>query len=453
MAVPSARQRQLPNYPSLVAAAPAMGRVIRRPQHPFYLHQRPFEITPFFIAPVLPGETMKNMLLQSRAVTDPLANPLIGWWLEYYFFYVKHRDLDDREDFTQMHLEPAFDMSGAGHLQTSAADSWRYTALGSVKWVDYCLTRVVDEYFRDEGEVAGDHVISTGKPAAKIMWNSWMDNLIPASQLAAADVSLGEVGESVTSTGAFADDELMVSEIDAAMRQYEFLRANGLVQMDYEDYLATFGIKVPGEEQHRPELVRYVRDWTYPTNTIDPTNGTPRSACSWAIAERADKARFFKEPGFLFGVTLARPKVYFAGQSGNKAGELQNAFSWLPAMMQDDPMTSLRNWTAASGVLPSTSADYVADLRDLLIYGDQFVNVPFGSVSDINEVALPANDLSNVRYPSATDVDALFVTVEGGTAGLTKYRVRQDGIVTVNVAGRQVDATPRGGQISTLALT
>ena len=81
---------------NVLAMAPARrtGRVTRGPRHSFNLRHRPFQIQPFLLAPVLPGETMKSLLLQSRAVTSPISNPLVGWWLEYYVFYVKHRDLD-----------------------------------------------------------------------------------------------------------------------------------------------------------------------------------------------------------------------------------------------------------------------------------------------------------------------------------------------------------------------
>jgi hypothetical protein len=68
-------------------------RIPRNPQHRFYLETRPWQIQPFLIAPVLPGETMKNLLLQSRVVSDPLLASLTGWFCEYYFFYCKHRDL------------------------------------------------------------------------------------------------------------------------------------------------------------------------------------------------------------------------------------------------------------------------------------------------------------------------------------------------------------------------
>ena len=34
------------------------GRINRRPEHTFNIRSQPFGIYPFFIAPVLPGETM-----------------------------------------------------------------------------------------------------------------------------------------------------------------------------------------------------------------------------------------------------------------------------------------------------------------------------------------------------------------------------------------------------------
>ena len=426
-----------------VVELPKTGRVTRRPQHPFYIYQRPFEITPFLIAPVLPGETVKNMLLQARAVSDPLLNPLSGWWLEYYFFYVKLRDLDQRDDYTAMHLEPAYDLSALD--QASSADQWRYTAVGGQKFVDYCLTRVVDTWFRDEGKVAADYTITAGRPAAKINGNDWSDSLIPSSVLTAVDVELADIGSATTYSGG--DDKLHTSEIDAAMRHWQFLRENDLIQMDYEDYLATFGITPARAEEHRPELLRYIREWTYPTNTIDPTDGAPTSAVSWAIAERADKARFISEPGFIFGVTCARPKVYRRTQLGGMVGFLDNAFAWLPAMMQGDHKASIRLFADTTGPVPGSGVDYVADLRDLFMYGEQFVNVD-PTRAEISGVTLPVTAaMANAFYPASADADALFVTVETGTSGVDRYRVRQDGVVSLSILGSQRDTTPRGGNI------
>ena len=74
--------------------SPRVNRKTRSPQHTWALKQRPFVITPFLLAPVLPGETFKTGVMQARCVSDPLStsrfSSIVGWWLEHYFFYVKH---------------------------------------------------------------------------------------------------------------------------------------------------------------------------------------------------------------------------------------------------------------------------------------------------------------------------------------------------------------------------
>ena len=88
------------------------GRKIRRPNHTFNIVQHPFAITPFLIAPVIPGETMRNATFQCRSVSAPIKNDMQGWWLEHYLFYVRIRDLDDREDLTNMFVDPAWVPTG-----------------------------------------------------------------------------------------------------------------------------------------------------------------------------------------------------------------------------------------------------------------------------------------------------------------------------------------------------
>ena len=96
---------------------PRVGRKLRTPNHPFQLTHCPFAIQPFFIAPVLAGETMKNLLMQARVVTDPIKNGLVGWWIEYYFFYVKLTDLDERDTIMAALVDPTTSMSS---LNTAA---------------------------------------------------------------------------------------------------------------------------------------------------------------------------------------------------------------------------------------------------------------------------------------------------------------------------------------------
>lgn len=405
-----------------IVELPRQARIQRKPQHAFHLRSRPWQIQPFLIAPVLPGETMQNALLQSRVVTDPIKNPLIGWWTEYYVFYVKHRDLDDRDELTAMVLDPEYSLSG---LYSSAmVEHYHYG--GTINWVGKCLDRVVEEYFRDEGEAALLSMIGN-LPASSINQQSWLDSVTDATSFVSYDASVDENS----------DGTVMASELDRVMRNYQFMTQNGLTNMTYEDFLRSYGVSVPdAEEEHRPELIRYVRDWTYPTNHVDPTNGAPSSACSWAIAERADKARFFKEPGFIFGVTVTRPKVYLGGQRGSAVGLLNDAFAWLPASLRADFQHSLRHVEAGDGPLGATSDGYVVDAKDLFLYGDQFLNFEL-TATDAGLVALPTSGL-NKRYPDAAMADALFVAP-------TANKVKQDGVVSLTISGMLQDTTPRLG--------
>lgn len=414
-------------------------RVMRYPQHPFQLRTRPFQIQPFLIAPIIPGETLKNCMVQSRVVTDPLKHSLVGWWTEYFLFYVKHRDINyhEQSDFLeQMMLNPGFDPSA----YDDPADAIKfYHAAEGINFTRLCMETIVEWYFRDQGE---DWDVATldGLPLAQITGKSWMDSLtIEPDFRTDTDVNL-DIND---------DGDITVQEMMDAQAHWEALRSAGLEDMDYEDFLRTFGVQIREPDAspnlYRPELIRYKREWTYPTNTVEPTTGVPSSAASWAVAFRADKDRFFKEPGFIVGLTVARPKTYSSQQKGSLAHEMKSALTWLPAMIHKDYEKSYATFTGTKGPLPNvfedapddpgpqTFFDYKVDIRDLLIHGDQFVN--FAADTAASMVAFVEKD-GGRRYPDATSIDNLF-------SGSNKS-IRQDGIVTFAIAGRQRDNTPRG---------
>ena len=262
-------------------------------------------------------------------------------------------------------------------------------------------------------------------PAAGINQSSWLDSVMnddDAPTDTNVDIVVG------------GDGKVTTQEIDAAMRQWELLRMQGLTNQTYEDYLTTFGVRPTSVETHKPELVRYVRDWTYPANHVDPTNGTPTSALSWKIAERADKDRYFKEPGFLFGVHVCRPKVYLSKQAGSVTSVMSDAFAWLPAILRQGINAGFKKITAGVGPLPANVDDYWIDLKDLLLYGEQFVNFAL-TETDAGMVAVPTTALQK-RYASSTDADAFFAS-----AGPLN-QIRQDGVVSLHIAGSVVDTSP-----------
>lgn len=416
---------RLQNMPVSIVEQAKTQRLMRRPAHTWQVRHKAFEIQPFMIAPVLPGETMKSAVMQARVVTDPIINPIVGWWCEHMLFYVKHRDLAGRDDFTQMMLEQDYDLSA----YNAAADTETYHPGPGINWTQLCLQEVVEWYFRDEGESWNTYQSANGIPLAGIVGNSWLDSVTDETV-----VTDGDIVDTTGGTG-IAD----IEELAASQKTWEFMRHMEMTNMDYEEWLGTYGVRMPKDEPHKPELLRFSRDWSYPTNTIDPSDGSPASAVSWAISERADKDRFFKEPGFIFGVTVARPKVYLSNQKGSAVSMLNDAFRWLPALMADHPEISLKEYisatTAGSGPLQASPTNgYWVDVRDLFIYGDQFVNFSLAD-TEANLFALPEADL-DWKYPTETMAKSLFVD-----SITSDFLIRQDGVCNLNIAGTQSDQT------------
>lgn len=432
-----ARTVQLLNA-SALASVPQVSRKIRAPQHIFNVKFEPYVIQPFFIAPVLPGETMENLAFQARVLTDEVVSPLIGWWSEFYFFYVKHRDLNSPETFKAMMLDRDYDISGHESYRTAASSAYTgWIAAGTgIDWVDACLRVCIKHYFRDQGD-AYDVCTIDSKPAAYVMQENWAQSLILDSGMANVDV---DIPVDATPT----PDTVSVQDIIQAMQTYELLKAENLVDMTYEDYLRSFGVRVTAPIVNVPELIRYVRTFQYPSAHVAPSTVTAGAsdvsqAVMWSFQERASKKRYIREPGFLFGMTCCRPKVYFKNIKRPGVSLLDDLKSWLPALLSNDPQASWKKITdGANDILGgNATGDWWVDVRDLFLHGDQFTTLT-GGLTTSNGIDLPSTT-AGVKYPDQASVDAMFV---GGDAGA---KIQAEGIVRPFVAGMQSETSPRGG--------
>jgi len=404
-----------------------MRRVMRNPEHSWHLRYKPWQIQPCLIAPVLPHETLKNALVQARTITDPIKNPLIGWWDETYLFHVKLRDLYDRDKLVAMLMNPEEDMTSLDSATKVEHFHTNGTSGVDIDWVKLCMERVVDEYFRYEGE---DNTTGTigNLPAANINHTSYIDSLIlNSSYVTPAD-------EDLTHASSEFGTAVNISEIHNAELRWNLMRQQGLTDMTFEDYLATYGVKPKPEEVHKPELIRYFRDWTYPVSHVNTSTGAPTSACSWVTKFAAEKDRYFREPGFIFGVKVTRPKVYLKGLNSNAVMLMNKGVAWLPPSLSLDPHSSMIKVSSSQPPVNTVTSDYWVDIKDLLLYGDQFVNFAL-TATDANIVNLPSATAAK-RYAAAADVSALFVTAT------TAEYVKTDGICKMSIAGQQIDTSP-----------
>ena len=144
--------RIVPGIPAgALIEAPRTRRKPRSPVHDFNLRFRPFVLQPAVVAPVLPGDTLKNILCSYSAMTDPIKHPLIGWWMDWHYFYVPFRAMSIASDLEAMVLDPAFGELGAGGDVAADPDMYHAEA-GKPSFTYHALRAVVEEWFRNEGE-------------------------------------------------------------------------------------------------------------------------------------------------------------------------------------------------------------------------------------------------------------------------------------------------------------
>lgn len=411
---------------ALTTPLDSRSRKIRRPQHTHYIRQRPWQLVPFMIAPVMPGDTMRNLVLQARAVSDPIRNRLLGWSLEHYYFYVPFSAFEV-EAYKDMLLDPDKDMSS---YEAGGNNPAWYSRTNNQTFLASAYGKIVDAWFRTEDEAWNEVVQGSYASVGFMTRRTALDSMVTATDYAA------DIQEDVALTVGV-DDEITGSEIEALMRQYEIQKQIGVTDLDYEDWLKTYGVSVPDKEDDQkrldPELIRFTRNWSYPSNTIDPSDGSAASAVVWSVTERADKDRFFKEPGFIIGLSVCRPKVFMANQDSALALWLDRQADWLPALFADDPTIGFKEFSSASGPFENQTDGYWIDVRDLFMYGDQFVNFDVETADDGVTVALPTAACQK-RYPSTADADKLFVNQTTGVG-----MVYQDGITTLMIASKVRD--------------
>lgn len=401
-----------------VVRAPRMARRIRRPVHNAYIHFLPHVIQPIYAAPVVPGETLKNMLIQGRIISTPVRNQVSGWWLETYHFYVKHRHMANSATYTAMMLDLNASTTPA---EWSGTEVQFNGVAGDMQFFRDAYIAVVNEYFRGDGEVWNTPGTTWGGLSlARLKLPGWWDSIIPDSALVDAAAGIGS--QPVTDPA-----YNQIGEIGRALETWQQLRMLNLTNLEYDDWLRSFGVQIAAPVDDRPELVRYTREWQYPANSVsvDATAQRVSSVLSWSVMERADKDRFFREPGVLLGVCIARPKLYHDRQA-TFLGQMGSAVHWQTPFNSIDRYARYRPVRGLAG--------HSLDPADGFNHGDQYRYLARGTLTG-SVVAWPAD--GSFAYPTPAEIDACFVD---GSAGF----LRSDWSVNFAIATAAVgaDSTP-----------
>lgn len=391
-------------------------RSMRRPRHEAQFRIPPWCIFPFGFAPVVPGDTVTQCDVLGRVVSDPVDGKLLPWWLDIFGFYVPWRATAASTQLQAMALGNGgtnFAFNGGTIAPTVSGGGYFTSRLnGRPDFGALAYQAVVTEYFRDEGETYADHVHAlSGMSMMKLGRSDWTDSLLATSVLTGDDVNV-DLNASGT---------IMASEVESALRSYELLRQGNLTEMTFEDYLGTFGIRVtPAEREFVPELLYHRRTFQYPSNVVTQGTGAVTSAVSWSVNERFSQNKLIREPGWLLFMVCVRPKVYRAQQTGAIINLMDNAYMWMPAVLRDDPATSLVAMDTVSGAVGSVSVNsgnHTFDLRDLFVHGDQVVYCS-PSVAGADSIAAGGSVLENIP---AAEVAKLPRATNWNTAGRPDY--------------------------------
>lgn len=397
--------------PMIAAPVPRQQRRTRAPNHQAYVHFLPWVLQPIMVAPVLPGETLKRLMFQARVLTTPLLNNQVsGWWFETYWFYVKHRHLLTSPS---TYMNGMLDMNASwAAVQHGSASGFFNALTGDTRIFESAYQAVVNEYFRGDGE---DHTTAAGIEAGtrnfvRMNLPGWWESIIPDASLT---TNMGGIADDSIAGANTALDQL--GEVGRALEQWQQLRMLGITNMEYDDWLRSFGVSIAAPMEDRPELLRYSREWQEPSSavSVDATAQRVSSVVSWKVMERADKDRYFKEPGVVLGLVVCRPKLYHdRAQAG--VGMLQSAPAW-----QTPFATGLYD-----GYQPVVGlTGYQFDTADLYNVGDQYRYLARGSGPAT--VAFPAD--GRIVYPTVSLINSLFVDGANG-------HVKLDGVTNLAVA-------------------
>lgn len=405
----------------------ARTRKKRSPQFPIAGTMKPFGLYPLWATPVLPGETLNTAETKYRLISMPVKHPLTGAWFETWTVYCSLTDLND--NFAQMFISE--DVSPTAYQ--AGADRARYfTKAGQIDYIKLMMDKIVYHYFRDEEEPGWDtHLIDGVHMAKRTSWD-WAQNLMfkPATL----------------------DATMLPSALpdDGTLTPLEIMRLAGMSEITYEKYLMQYGVaqKEAVKADRVPEILRYTRDWTVPTNSIEPTTGRPSSAFSWSSTIKSEKPKRFDEPGFVLTFGCVRPKMFDPTMRASMIGELWGFGDFFPVYNLTDPAAGLKLLDASHKVLATDAGTdpIMYDHRDLLAHGEQFVNDWTGpyALPSINNRSL-ADGVANWRlrnqYPTAADIDNLFVEDDATTPDDKRMRCFYEGIASCEITGHVVDTT------------
>lgn len=384
----------------LKTVGPNKGRFLRAPIFPCSGSVVPFGLYPAFAAPLMAGESVQLVNLRGTMISQPLANPLSGGWLEAWIASVPISGLDKSDPQTGTWKGLVNDVTPVTTGLTAAAqDVQFFTNVGQIDFIKQAYDLLVSEFFQAPGTTAPTG-LDGNVVSLPVVGSDWAQNLqvIPATATVA---TWPEKSVSVDLVGMDLDTERTLVEAE-----------------NYREWVQEYGVGDPEPKTYGgPRIHRYFRQWVQPSNTIDPSNGVPRASHVFAYRLGLRKGFVVREPSILLVLWTYRPQTFRRSFLGSYIGRMSGLKEWVPprgnaawsTINGDDPLFPATFDTGAP------ASDYAFDRSDIWAMGETFINRadasnPYPPPSVGAGITNADTASMRSRYPTLAEVKALFST-------------------------------------------
>lgn len=345
------------------ATATAGRRGERRPVFRASIEMEPWEITPFCCFPMLPGETLHNVLIDGRFVLNGCVSPLFPWYLDIQLFAVRLSDID--VDFEAILMRDAdtvpSDVTASGSLPMLGE------AAGGMSVSKQCYDRICNEFWKTDN-VLPNSTVNTDLFIAPVKWRTDSSTYVE-----------GESPSHILPPSSIVTPEMAHDLLDLNITWAETLRA--------------YGVKVSTGEAGVPERIMWESIARHPTFVQSDAADTivTRYQVLWTVREARlttrGKGIFAKEPMVVMGLATIRPEIIEGNKLFMRVNDLVDQERWwvppfntmdaIQDILQEpgSGVTAGHAWVdAGAGVTQYNALDY-------WFMGESFTNMDWNAAS------------------------------------------------------------------------
>ncbi len=335
----------------------------RRPVFRASVELEPWEITPFMCFPLLPGETLHNILVDGRFLLNGCVSPLYPWYLDVQIFAVKLSDLDI--DFEQILLQSA--QAGPSSLVDSAAKPMVGEAVGGISISNLVYKRIVDQFWKTDN-VLPNSTINTDLKIAPVKWRGSHATLVE-----------GETEKLMLRPDEITSDELKFDLLDA--------------DPTWTDVLRQYGVKVSQGEAGVPERIMWESIAKHPVFVQSDAADTivTRYQVLWSVREARLTGKgqgiFAKEPMAIMGLVTIRPEIIEGNKRFMQINDLTDRERWwAPPFNTMDAVQNLlqepgSGITAGHAWVDAAAGTTFINALDYWFMGESFTNMDWNAAT------------------------------------------------------------------------